>query len=91
MITCNCKCCGKDMLFFFKREKDELEKNNKLLCVDCNKDTKFFVCIQCGKIFYTKTKQKICRSCIAKEFSSKDEYKKKQSVLSKKRWRNLTP
>ena len=36
MIKSNCSKYGKEMFFHFKKDKDEMEKLEVLLCDDCN-------------------------------------------------------
>ena len=69
MIKGNCSKCGKEMLFRFKKDKECLEKDGRLLCKDCCNDSVFFICIKCGKTIYllNSRKEKICRNCIMQE------------------------
>ena len=92
MIKGNCSKCGKEMLFYFKKDKDEMEKLEVLLCDDCNNNSIFFVCEKCGRKFFllNQRKQKICRICATLNFSQSEDYRQKQKNKSKHRWESMT-
>ena len=92
MIKGNCSKCGKEMLFYFKKDKNEMEKLEVLLCDDCNNNSIFFVCEKCERKFFllNQRKQKICRSCVILSFSQSEDFRQKQKNNSKHRWESMT-